>query len=60
MISAHDVLRRSHSHMLLPHDIQEEIRELFSRPGEILSDAEVQEIASNLLSFTLHIGDGAR
>jgi uncharacterized protein YneF (UPF0154 family) len=39
----------------LPNEIKAEIRMLFSRPGEQLSDSEVEEIAKNLLSFALHL-----
>lgn len=46
--------------MTLPDDIKAEIRAIFSQPGEVLSDAAVEEIANNLLSFALHIGAEAR
>jgi len=39
----------------LPIEIKEEIRDLFSKPGEQLSDRDVQEIADNLLGFALRI-----
>lgn len=40
----------------LPTNIQAEIRELFTPREGQLSDAQVKEIADNLLSFALHIG----
>lgn len=46
--------------LTLTDDIRVEIRELFARPGEELSDDVVQEIADNLLSFALHIGGEKR
>lgn len=43
----------------LTDDVRAEIRTLFTPADKELSDAEVQEIADNLLSFALHIGGEA-
>lgn len=43
--------------MRLTNDVKDDIMALFSVPGEPLSDKEIEEIASNLLAFALHIGD---
>jgi hypothetical protein len=41
--------------MILPDEIKAEIKEIFTPPGEELSDSEVQEIANNLTEFTLSL-----
>lgn len=46
--------------MQLPEHIQAEIRELFPKTEGVLSDAEVQAIADNLVSFVFHMGGEAR
>lgn len=37
-------------------DIKSKIRKLFSRPGEVLSDADVEEMFQNLIGFVVAVG----
>lgn len=43
--------------MQLPDDIKAEIVAIFAKPGEELSDGEINEIAKNLLGFALDVSN---
>jgi len=42
--------------VLTSDDIKANIRRLFSRPGEVLSDADVEEMFQNLTGFVIAVG----
>ncbi len=44
--------------VLLPEDLKSAIRLRYSRPGEVLSDADVEEVARNLTKLCLGMAAG--